>query len=535
MKETTPLEKICRAMSEPRFYPHEVSHLERRDTHISVVFLTGTYAYKIKKPKDLGFLDFRELEDRKRFCEHEVLLNQRLSNGIYLEVVDIVEDNQSNISMNTEGRVIEHAVKMIQLPAERNFGVLLKEGRITHEHIKALGDTLCHFYEKAEKNNHIDTFGDPEIVRYNMEENFRQIQPFAEKLLDPEKWDFICEISKSFLKGHADLFCHRIDTGRIRDGHGDLRTDHVYFYNGIQIIDCIEFNDRFRYGDTALDLAFLMMDLDHLGHPDMGFHLISVYARNSEDPEIYALLDFYAAYRALVRLKVACFSLEQMDKSNHSKVIESIKRYLNQVYLYAVLFGRPTLWVVFGLPASGKSTLARRVANALFLSIFQSDVVRKEVQSVPNQDVIPFNTGMYRPAARNHVYAQLMNLAQEALKKGESVVLDATFSDAKWRHAAIQLSKDLDVDLIFVQCECNHEIIKSRLNKRDKELSESDARLMHFEEMVKNTEPFKAEDPNTHMKIDTDQPLNHSFYQTLSKAYALKCAQVKTLLADLDR
>ena len=534
MNRTESFEKILEAMSAPEFYPHEVRGIEMRETHISVVFLTGTRAYKLKKHKNLGFLDFRTLADRKRACDREVTLNQRLSHGIYIEVVNIFQDDSPRISLNPGGKIIEHAVKMVQLPEDANFGNLLKNGRITTDQVKSLGEMLSAFYSQAETSPGIDEFGKPGLIQGNMEENFTQIQPFAEKSLASDQWEFIRQVCRSFLNHHGDLFRHRVHQGRIRDGHGDLRTDHVYFYRGIQVIDCIEFNERFRYGDSALDLAFLLMDLDHLGFPDQGRLLLSVYAEKARDPEVYALLDFYAAYRALVRLKVTCFSLDHANQADQISGMAEIKRYLNQAYQYSVLFGRPFLWIFCGLPASGKSTLARKVAEALFMPLVQSDVIRKSDQKEPSPEVVAFNTGDYRPIVRGRVYARLLNLALVELKQGKSVALDATFSDSKWRDAAVQLAQDANCGLVFIQCVCTAETMKNRLKQRETEPGESDARLAHLDDILKNTEPFRGLNPDTHLEIHTDQPLEKVFYELLSRAYGLKCAQTKTLLTHMN-
>mgnify|MGYP001096095640 FL=1 len=443
-------------------------------------------------------------------------------------------DEHGNLSLHAGGTIVEYAVKMFQLPEDSNFAVMLREGRVTQEQISALGRILAAFHARAEAGPHIDAFGDPQLIRSNMEENFEQIQPFVENRIDREKWEFICRICLAFWEDHWALFQHRLRSGKIRDGHGDLRTDHIYFHHGIQIIDCIEFNQRFRFGDTALDLAFLMMDLDHLGHSRIAQTLLQVYATTSHDPEIYALLEFYAAYRALVRLKVACFSLDQAEPARQGPLLKEISLYLLQAYQYALCFGRPVLWVFFGLPASGKSTLARLVTQALFMPLLQSNMVRKQDQDFPLATVVPFNTGQYRLTMRNRVYAKLFNMAQEQLKKGKSVALDATFSDSAWRREAVRLARDHNAGLIFVQCTCDPETIRARLAQRDKAPGASDARLIHFADMLKHHEPFTEEMEDTLVVADTDQAVDQTMYEILSKAHALKRAQVATLLRGLN-
>lgn len=531
MNSAEQFEDICRAMSEPAFYPHSVSGVERRETHISVVFLAGEWAYKLKKHKDLGFLDFRDPGKRLHFCMQEVKLNQRLSFGVYQEVLGVHEGEKGLCLGPLEG-ALEYVVKMARLPDEASLEAMLRTGEVTQENISSLGETLAGFHKSSERGHGIDTYGDLEQIRFNMEENFTQLLPFAQALLDLRKWDFCRHVCRSFADNHVDLFMHRVREGRITDGHGDLRAEHVYFHHGVQVIDCIEFNERFRYGDCALDLAFLIMDLDRLGYADTARRLLQAYATAARDPEIYALVDFYAAYRAFVRLKVACFSLEHVK--SREPLQEEIRRYLRQAYGYALAFGRPVLWVFFGLPASGKSTLARRVARALFMPLLGSDKVRKQAEDFPDAEVVSFNTGAYRPVLRSRVYARLFNLAQDELKKGRSVILDATFSKEQWRESAIRLAQDHKAGLVFVHCVCEPQTIRARLAQREREAGESDARLVHFENMIKNFEPFSHEVPDAYLEIDTERTPEESFYEILAKGHALKHAQVQCLLGGLN-
>ena len=523
------LEDILSAMSDPAFYPHAVSRLEIRHTHMSAVFLTGQWVYKLKKPRNLGFLDFRSLPDRGRYCRREVELNGRLSSGVYADVVSIRTDGQGNLSLGPGGRVVEYAVRMRQLPEEANLGRLLETGGFTDDLLEALGRTLAGFYVGALRSPDIDAFGDPELIRFNMEENFEQIAPFAAGLLDAEKWEFVRQVSRAFWKDHQGLFLHRVRSGRIRDGHGDLRTDHVYFHDGIQIIDCIEFNDRFRYGDAALDLSFLKMDLDRLGHPEISRRLLAAYARAAGDPEIYALADFYAAYRALVRLKVACMSANQAETGDLTALRRETGAYLDLAFQYALIFGRPVLWIFCGLPASGKSTLAEKAATALFMPLFSSDAVRKEDGEAAAPSVVPMDTGPYRPLLRGRVYARLLNLAMERLKNGSSVALDATFSETRWRLAAMQMADDLKAGIIFVHCVCSTDTLRHRLAARDASPGSSDARLFHLDDMQKRYEAFAPSPENAYLRIDTDRQVESSLHDLLSGAHALMNGQTERI------
>jgi len=534
MHSPTTLEKICRAMADPTFYPHPVSSIEFKETHISAVFLTGDWVYKLKKPKNFGFLDFRKLEDREHFCRQEVELNQRLSAEVYREVVGIYADKSGRFSLNPGGTIVEYAVVMRQLPDESSLAALLDNNTVTAAHIDNLGKVLAEFHRQAKRSPEIDAFGHPDIIRFNMEENFEQIEPFVDKRLNRNAWEFVRQVWRAYWANHQTLLHGRVQSGRVCDGHGDLRADHVYFHHRVQIIDCIEFNQRFRFGDAALDLAFLLMDLDCRGQAASSRTLAAVWARAAQDPQMYALLDFYAAYRALVRLKVACLTLEQANEEDHARLLATMHTHLHLAGLYALTFGRPTLWVFCGLPASGKSTLANRVAASLCLTLFRSDAVRKQDQEVTDGTITPFNTGMYRPVLRGRIYAKLLNLAQDALKRGQSVALDATFSTSSWRLAAADLARDMNVGLIFVECTCAPETTRARLALRETSGGESDARLLHFEDMLKSYEPFPPDLRPALVTIDTDQRVEDSLFNLLEAAHALKRAQSKALLGNLE-
>jgi hypothetical protein len=368
-----------------------------------------------------------------------------------------------------------------------------------------------------------------------MEENFQQVEPFVGELLERERWEFIREASRAFFKNWRGLFESRVRKACIRDGHGDLRAEHVYFFEGIQIIDCVEFNDRFRYGDVVSDLAFLHMDLESLGYPDASGAIMAAYTEHSADHEFYSLLDFYATYRAIVKVKVACLRSTEIDApAERLALIETAREYLEQAYRYALQFSRPTLWVFCGLPATGKSALAQKLSEALSLILLQSDRIRKEGKDhlTLHETVVPFGEGIYRAAMRQRTYAQMLALALEELKKGHPVILDATFSRTKWREETWQLAKDLDTNLIFVECCCREETIRERLRQREQRLNISDARLRHLTDMIKWFEPLHEVPREMHIRLDTDQPFEKALLELLSEGYARRCAQVRQVLAE---
>ncbi len=536
-------ERVCRAFTNPRFYPHPVSAVHRIDTHISAVFLTGRWVYKLKKPVNFGFLDFTDLEARCLFCRREVLLNRRFSRGVYEKVVAIRRDPSGTLSLDGPGELVECAVLMKQLPPERSLQALVASGSLDEARCRALGTRLAAFYAQAERNEEIRRFGTLDVIGRNVMENFEQTEPFVGSVLDSEKWHLVRNVNEAFMESHKDLFDGRLENDRICDGHGDLRSDHVYFLDdGIQIIDAIEFNDRFRYGDVAADLAFLHMDLEAHGAFLQSLNVLDAYVRSARDPSLYRVVDFYACYRAMVRVKVSCLRLRELnqDKGEKSNEAESLQcrtkaaQYLDLAFTYAATMTRPTLYVLCGLPASGKSLHAVRLAEAFRIALFQSDAVRRELFAGSDEtasDKTAYGDGIYRRERRQLVYGHLLNQAHDLLKERRSVVLDATFAERKWREEAARLAQDQDASLIVVECRCSRETLEKRLAARGGEHTLSDARLHHLPHFLADYEPLdEAFPPASHVVCHTEGNPEDVFFELLSPLYAMHCTQVRSRL-----
>jgi len=300
---------LPKALLNPEIYPDRPEEVKFIETHISLVFLTGKHVYKVKKPVDFGFLDFTTLEKRRYFCEQEVTLNRRLSPEIYLGVVKITRDGDE-ISWEGRGEVIEYAVKMKQIPEEFLMDKLLERGKVTPEMVKAVSEKLTRFYSIAETNDFIKSFARPERVKQDTDENFEQTHPYIGVTIAKDIYEEVKRKTNDFYKTRDKIFYQRITSDRIRDCHGDLRLEHIFWGNEISIFDCIEFNERFRYTDVAADIGFLAMDLDYHGREDLSHHLIRIYIERSDDRDLMKVLDFYKCYRAFVRGKVESFRLD---------------------------------------------------------------------------------------------------------------------------------------------------------------------------------------------------------------------------------
>jgi len=517
-------EKIFQSMDKPDFYPHVVSKIEHRETHISKVFLTGSYVYKIKKSVNLEFLDYTTLEKRNYYCHQETTLNRRLSHNIYLGVVPI-NFKDGRYSISGPGKPVEYAVKMRQLPEDRSLIRMLKDEKVDHRAIEQLARMLADFYQCSDTGGKIAAFGSWETIRAKSEENFGQMEKFAGEMFNDRIFHVIHAATRSFLIRRRALFQHRTENGKICDCHGDLRSGHIYFDNGIQVIDCIEFNERYRYSDIASDLAFLAMDLDFEGFPKIAGHLINAFAQYTNDSDMFVLIDFYKCYRALIRAKVNCLRLENASIGGWKKanIRREIDRYMDLTYQYALQFTRPTLWVVCGLPASGKSKISNELSRHLNVKVFCSDLVRKELFGLKPHDFVdvPFETGIYSKGAGSLTYGKLLLLAQEEIEKGASVILDATFGNKHQRDEALRLAKDMDANIVFVECCSPVKLSRARLIKREMGPCISDARIWHFEQFKKRFEPLNEIHDEMHIRINTEKPLKENIHNLLSQGNML--------------
>ena len=307
-------------------------------THISLVLLAGEFVYKFKKPVDFGFLDFSSLEKRKHCCEQELLLNRRLCPEIYLDLVTVSKQGD-NYTLDGNGEAIEYGVKMVRMPEEKMMGNLIRAGKLDRIHIDTIVDKLTPFYQQAERTSEIDGYGTAESVAVNVLENFEQTKGFiGNGALSQEQFDKISTWSKEFLS-QEELFAQRIKDGNIRDCHGDLYSANICLADKVYIYDCIEFNRRFRYCDIASDVAFLAMDLDYQGLPELSEYFITTFISHSEDQALRTMLPFYKCYRAYVRGKIGLFTAHapEVDQKTKELCLQQARQYFQLANHYATI------------------------------------------------------------------------------------------------------------------------------------------------------------------------------------------------------
>ncbi len=492
----------------------EASSEELIETHISWVFLRGGEVFKVKKPVNFGFLNFSELSGRRLACLAEVQLNARLAPNVYIGVVPVTRGVAGLHTFGGSGEVVDHAVHMRRLPDAARADLRLEGGQLDGADLEALAGTLARFHAQAATSVEIAEYGGADAIARNVKENFEQARAVLRQLGSDSAEREVEERQLAFLREHADVIARRAATGRVRDGHGDLRLEHVYLVDGAEpvVIDCIEFNQRFRFADVCADVAFLSMDLAWHERPDLKERFLAAYARASQDYDMYAVVDFYESYRAYVRAKVTAFSLASRSLSFHEReLLESHARRYLLLSLAAERprLGSPQLIAVGGIIGTGKSSVAGAMGERLAVPVLSSDETRKALHGVAPMTKLsqaPWQA-QYSPATSAAVYDEVLRRARVVLGSGRSLVIDASFRSQAHRAAARRLAVELGVAFRFVECRASEHIVRARLKLRSEGPSVSDGSLALFDEFVARYEPVTELGSAEHLRVDTGRPL----------------------------
>ena len=454
---------VIRLLRNPRTYAERTRTVEVVETHISWVFLTDHYAYKLKKPVRFEFLNFSTPRAREAACAEEIRLNNRLSKNVYLAVVPVTIDANGKLKLDGKGHAIDYVLKMRRLPQKLALDELIRQDKLSGSQLNALVDYLVGFYTQLP----------PKIVRpnhyyQNLLEHCRANYGVLLECAGKHNQLAIRRIHGAQLRYlwlESERFLNRVRDGRIVDGQGDLRAEHVFLESPPAVIDCVEFSEELRQVDVIDDLSCLAMDCSRLGEHELGSRLFSAYTRQSGDHPPEEMIDLFKSYRACVRAKVAALYLKQPQVMRRRQNVRELHDYLQWADHHAARLGRPLLIVLGGLMGTGKSTLASALAEVIFSTTISSDHIRHSLFGVSDSPAA-FSQGHYRPELRLQVYGEMFNRAEKYLDNGRSVVLDGTFLTNDLRQRAMEMGRKHGATPVFVECECSREKARSRIYER---------------------------------------------------------------------
>lgn len=504
-------------------YDHPVDNITLRETHISWVFLTGDYVYKIKKPVDFGFLDFSTLEKRKFYCEEEVRLNSRLAPNLYLGVVPIC-GNSTPPRINGPGHILEYAVKMRQFDTTLEFDELLAKEQLTKAHMDQTARVIANFHASANTADQQSSFGSPQAVSQPIEENFEQINLLGKDWLDKHQLtkplEQLHEWSVEQTKKLEEFIKERKQNGFIRECHGDLHLRNIVICdNQVTPFDGIEFNDNLRWVDVISELAFLLMDIDDHGRLDLSRRLLNHYLQITGDYAGLKLLRYYQMYRAMVRAKVA--GLQQLQTVDENmNLSQEIENYLKLAITYTQTT-TPRLIITHGLSGSGKTYLSQLLLEQVDIIRVRSDVERKRLFDLEEttRDESGIDQGIYTKEASQRTYQHLLELSETILNAGFSVLVDAAFLKEDQRRPFYKYANERGIPFLVLHCKTSDAIHRQRLIERQ-ELSKdaSDAGVSIFEQQLAHHDPLNSTESKVTITIDnTQEPQLNEVVQWLSK------------------
>ena len=512
------LARLIEHLSDPRGYPSSPTTVEVHQTHISVVFVTDSFAYKIKKPVALDFLDYSTVEKRRHWCDEEVRLNRRLAPRIYLGVVPIAQDGPS-VRVEGTGPVVEWAVKMQRLPAEASLSSLVERDDLSRDTVEFLARRIAGFHRHAERDGSIARFGRFDVVGRNARENLEQSTSQVDATVSRPVFERLRELTEETLARHHALIEERADRGVPCDGHGDIRMDHVYLFpesgpsDDLAIVDCIEFNLRFRAADPVADMAFLVMDLIRHGRRDLAYSFRDAYLAHAGDDQGARLVPFYVAYRAAVRAKVNGIkaNASELSAAERTKAMNDARaQWLLALGAIEVSRKRPGLVLIAGLPGTGKSTLARALASHAGFEVIRSDQVRKELAhangGAESQSDDDYASGIYTPEWNERTYRECLSRAEAALLNGQRVIVDASFREEAQRRRFLEMATHWCVPVSLLICQADATLVKTRLETRRNDVSDADWAI--YQEAARAWEPLGLQSQQIGHAIDTgrDQP-----------------------------
>ncbi len=476
-----PSSDLIQALQNPALYDHPVTEFRVLETHISWVILTGDYAYKIKKPMDFGFLDFSTLARRKYFCEEELRLNQRLAEKLYLDVLPIT-GTDSEPQIGGTGEAIEYAIRMRQFEQSQLLDARQERGQLEPELLTALARQTAEFHHRIPQVPADKPLGTPEAVYGAMQENFDQIRPLLDDAALLEQVDRLEAWTRSTFELNRPLIQQRRDQGYVRECHGDLHLANITVYEGeVTVFDCIEFSEPFRWIDVINDLAFLLMDLESRREQPLASLVLNTYLEFRGDFQGLALLPLYKAYRAMVRAKIALFTMgnPSLTQADRDGLLQRYRDYAALAESYSEIPSR-FLLATTGLSASGKSVTSRALAMELGLIRLRSDVERKRLFGLGplDQSKSTPKGNIYTDEATRQTYDTLAALAAQMLSYGQAVIVDAACLRQAERDQLAAVAESQGVPFALIDCEAPEKLRRQWIRERSGDASEADESLL---------------------------------------------------------
>lgn len=506
----SPTARLIDALSRPDAYPHPVDRVEVLETHISYVLLAGEYAYKIKKPLNLGFLDFSAPEARRQFCEEELRLNRRTAPEIYLACVPITGSETAPVFEGT-GKAIEHAVKMRRFPQDALLDRVAKRGELSPELVDSIARKIAEFHATVAIAGPNTPFGTPDRVVAPPQANFDHIRKLVGESPDGPQLERLRAWTEREGARLAPVFADRKRAGFVRECHGDLHLGNITLLGDDPTpFDCIEFNADLRWIDVMNEVAFLVMDLADHRLPNLAIRCLNEYLAATGDYAGLAVLRFYMVYRAMVRAKIACIRAHQPGLAGRAKAaIEAEYRGYIQLAEHLSHRGTPALALTHGLSGSGKTTVAGMLAERIGAIRLRSDVERKRLFGLDAtaRTASALGGGIYDPEATRSTYARLAELARLVIAAGWPAIVDATFLRSTERAAFRSLARELAVPVVFVSCTAPDSELRKRILAREQARSDaSEAGLPVLARQRDASEPPSREEARDTITFDTSQP-----------------------------
>jgi aminoglycoside phosphotransferase family enzyme/adenylate kinase family enzyme len=496
---------IVQAMSEPSFYDHPVTEVTLIETHISWVFLAGDFAYKVKKPLNLGFLDFSTLAKRRHYCLEELRLNRQLSSHIYLALTLIGGSPQSPVI--NRAPALEYAVKMRRFPQSCQLDRMLAAGQLHDREVVSFATQIAALHQAAQRAAKDTPYGGPDAVIAPVMENFKQIKSCMKAFDRAEELDSLEQWARIVSAQLKPVMRQRKDDGFVRACHGDVHLANMAWLDDRPLLfDCIEFNDNLRWIDVVNDIAFLVMDLDDREQPALGWSFLNRYLQETGDYHGLTLLNFYKAYRAMVRAKVTCLRLAQghLGDTECRKTEQLLQTYLDLAEQYTHSQNKPLI-VTHGLSGAGKTTFSVKLASHYGAIHIRSDIERKRMHGLAataDSQSAP-GGGIYNAKAFVETYQRLRDLAKVALRAGLPVLADATFIKSNQRTLFRQLAEELHVPLVILDFQLTEEVLRHRIlqRARDEKTDASEATLEVLDYQLEHREPLNEAEQQHAVKI----------------------------------